>query len=426
MDNKLNENYTQTANSLMDGIQVGDSYGQNLWSLSLTLSHNSSNNSDTLYNSHNGNHSYDNTVFDGNTSAEESMHRLFNITQTTPIEYAMVMYGYIMPFLLFMTLVANLLIVLVLAQKHMRTPTNLVLLSMAVADMLTLVFPSPWYFYMYTLGYHSELLHPPAACYAYSSMIEVIPMFFHTASIWLTILLAGQRYIYICHPVLAKTWCTIPRVSRAIITIFILAISAQFGRFLDSQYESIEFESNGVHHKACQQVMAEWVVNIQNYYFPLYFGFRIIFVNMGPCLALVVLNVFLFMALKRAQRKRKKLFADKRNTESKNIRDSNSTTYMLIVVVTVFLMVEFPMAVATLIHVLANTAIIPFPEENFKYLKITVLITNFIIMLSFPLNFAIYCGMSRQFRETFSQLFIKKLRDQVQGSKSAVTTATNL
>ncbi|CAG2169879.1 unnamed protein product [Oppiella nova] len=421
MDHKTIENFTQTTN-LMDGTQVvGDSYGPNLWSLSLTLSHNSSNS--TPYNESHFGDDYNLTT---NVSIPEPMQRVFNITQTTPIEYAMVMYGYIMPFLLIMTLVANILIVLVLAQKHMRTPTNIVLLSMAVADMLTLVFPSPWYFYMYTLGYHTELLYPPVACYAYSQMIEVIPMFFHTASIWLTILLAGQRYIYICHPVLAKTWCTIPRVSRAIITIFIMSFSAQFSRFFDSFYKSVEFESNGVTCMGCQQLMADWVENYQNFYFPLYFGFRIIFVNMGPCLALVVLNVFLFMALRRAQRKRKKLFQDKRNTESKNIRDSNSTTYMLMVVVTVFLMVEIPMAVATLIHVLANTAIIPFPDENFKYLKITILITNFIIMLSFPLNFAIYCGMSRQFRETFSQLFIKKLRDQVQGSKSAVTTATNL
>jgi hypothetical protein len=90
-------------------------------------------------------------------------------------------------------------------------------------------------------------------------------------------------------------------------------------------------------------------------------------------------------------------------------------------------MVEIPMAIATLIHVLANMSIIPFANESYKYLKITVLITNFIIMLSFPLNFAIYCGMSRQFRQTFKQLFIKNNSDQVQASKySAVTTATNL
>jgi hypothetical protein len=87
---------------------------------------------------------------------------------------------------------------------------------------------------------------------------------------------------------------------------------------------------------------------------------------------------------------------------------------MLIVVVTVFLMVEIPMAVATLIHVLASMSIIPFAQEGYKYLKITILISNFIIMLSFPLNFAIYCGMSRQFRVTFNELFVKKVSNNGQ------------
>jgi hypothetical protein len=108
---------------------------------------------------------------------------------------------------------------------------------------------------------------------------------------------------------------------------------------------------------------------------------------------------------------------------------------MLIVVVTVFLMVEIPMACATLIHMLANMSLIPFVDEYYKYLKITILLTNFIIMLSFPLNFAIYCGMSQQFRHTFKQLFTKCRHDNTNNDQvmigcsakySAVTTATNL
>lgn len=118
---------------------------------------------------------------------------LMNITRDMPFEYAVVMFGYIMPFLLVITIVANILIVVVLAQRHMRTPTNLVLLAMAIADLLTLLFPAPWYFYMYTLNNHWKVLYPVSACYAYYYMIEVIPAFFHTASIWLTLLLAGQR-----------------------------------------------------------------------------------------------------------------------------------------------------------------------------------------------------------------------------------------
>ena len=120
---------------------------------------------------------------------------LLNVTRDMPIEYAGVMFGYIMPFLLVITIVANILIVLVLSQRHMRTPTNILLLSMAIADLLTLLFPAPWYFYMYTLNYHEQLLYPTSACYAYYYMIEVIPAFFHTASIWFTLLLAGQRYV---------------------------------------------------------------------------------------------------------------------------------------------------------------------------------------------------------------------------------------
>ena len=42
--------------------------------------------------------------------------------------YAQAMYGYIMPFLLVITIIANTLIVVVLSKRHMRTPTNFVLM----------------------------------------------------------------------------------------------------------------------------------------------------------------------------------------------------------------------------------------------------------------------------------------------------------
>lgn len=87
---------------------------------------------------------------------------------------------------------------------------------------------------------------------------------------------------------------------------------------------------------------------------------------------------------------------------------SNSTTYMLIVLVSVFLSVEIPMAIVTLLHVLININILKLEEAVYldvvQKIRITIIITNFVIMLSFPLNFAIYCGMSAQFRNTFNSL----------------------
>lgn len=212
-----------------------------------------------------------------------------------------------------------------------------------------------------------------------------------------------------------------------------------------------------------------------NYYI-CYYGFRILFVHIGPCVSLVVLNVLLFRALHRTQITRQRLFdysrtslnasnsfasqpqpqaSNPRGTSSvsanndpyrrstlpsecsesypppaeitENLlyadplvaalthqgsgavsrRDSNSTTIMLIVIVSVFLLLEIPITFTTILHLIQNTLLVTLLDYNI--LNTIILVTNFFIILSYPINFAIYCGMSRQFRQTFSQLFIHRL-----------------
>ena len=88
--------------------------------------------------------------------------------------------------------------------------------------------------------------------------------------------------------------------------------------------------------------------------------FRVLFVHMLPCLALVILNILLFRAMREADRKRERLLKTRmvstttahsgNNTststnavksvggeskETKRIRDTNNTTMMLVVVITV-------------------------------------------------------------------------------------------
>jgi len=154
----------------------------------------------------------------------------------------------------------------------------------------------------------------------------------------------------------------------------------------------------------------------------------------GPCAALVILNVLLFRALKEAQRKREKLFAENRKSESRKLRESNSTIIMLIVVVTVFLCVEIPVAIATLVHVLFNTVFSYMIDENnsefYPRLNLVVLFTSSLVILSYPVHFGIYCGMSKQFRQTFMDLFVSRFTGNRSTNNinnySAVTTATNL
>src|SRR5207253_451760 len=49
------------------------------------------------------------------------------------------------------------------------------------------------------------------------------------------------------------------------------------------------------------------------------------------------------------------------------------------------------------------------------------LLVNLCIMLSYPINFFIYCGMSRQFRETFKGLFGLGTASAAVGSQSMMT-----
>lgn len=163
---------------------------------------------------------------------------------------------------------------------------------------------------------------------------------------------------------------------------------------------------NGKKEYVCAPRTAAWIVDndMEDLYYYMYFCFRIIFVHSVPCGILLVLNVLLTRALRRAQKRRDILLSTNNQTkECRKLRDSNCTTMMLIVVVSVFLCVEVPLAVVTTLHVLnqASGDLI-----DYKVANTLVLLTNFFIILSYPINFAIYCGMSRQFRETFKELFI--------------------
>ncbi|XP_072375653.1 sex peptide receptor [Diabrotica undecimpunctata] len=340
-----------------------------------------------------------------------------NITLEMPITYATPLYGYLMPILLVVTMVANTLIVIVLSKRHMRTPTNVVLMAMALCDMFTLLVPSPWLIYMYTLGNHYKPLFPASLCYSWNLMHEIIPCIFHTSSIWLTLGLAIQRYIYVCHAPLARKFCTLPKVYKSVAGVLIVAALHQVLRLFDTEYATIDIPWENTTTPICIRRRAEWVNEYLNEdaYFVTYFMFRILFVHLLPCISLVILNLLLFRALRDAQKRRDILLSSKKGqkNECKKLRDSNCTTLMLIVVVTVFLVVEIPLVVVTILHIISSTLC---EFLDYEVANTLILFTNFFIILSYPINFAIYCGMSRQFRETFKELFIKDAANARNGS----------
>ena len=68
-----------------------------------------------------------------------------------PVQFVKPVYGYIMPVLVVITSIANILIIGILSRKKMASPTNTILLGIAVCDLCTITFPAPWFIYTYTM-----------------------------------------------------------------------------------------------------------------------------------------------------------------------------------------------------------------------------------------------------------------------------------
>merc|ERR1712045_420320 len=87
-------------------------------------------------------------------------------TYMGPMQFVFPLLGVIMPILAVITLVSN-TIIIILSRPGMQSPTNIVLLSMAVCDLCTILTPTPWYVFLYSLGSHEDCSWSAISCYLY-------------------------------------------------------------------------------------------------------------------------------------------------------------------------------------------------------------------------------------------------------------------
>lgn len=315
--------------------------------------------------------------------------------------YKLAVYGYVMPGLVFLTVITNCLVCAVLLRRSMRTPTNVLLVAMAISDMLTGLSTMPAFIKFFTLGAYVDYM-PYDWCLVYNWFTDYIPTVFHTTSIWLTVTLAAQRYLYVCHSIIAKRFCTVNNIVKVIVGVYVAALLSQLTRFVEMRAERLELKSYVNPNTTiigCQLDFAAFFEAHQHAIFNVYFWFRVVFVHFIPCSALVLLNAALSCAMQRAKRRRQQLLKLNRRQECLRLQESNSTTLMLVVVVSLFLLVELPVGVHMSVVIVENTANTPLVDEDTN--TRLQLFLNLVILLSYPLNFFIYCAMSRRFRTEF-------------------------
>lgn len=277
--------------------------------------------------------------------------------------------------------IANVLNICVLTTKEMRWPTNFILTGLAVADLLVMLDYIPYAIHVY----FDPLSRYSANYFIYSWAIY---MFFHALfaqvchfiSCCLTLILAVWRYIAITHPQNNYTWCSAERTKLAITLAYVICPIMCFPLYI-SLY--IKVESKPVYNNGTlipNKVIKEHGSNFtdmfeyENIYYLNYreegiykilsFWVYGVVIKLVPCILLTILSKQLISALIAAQKRRYNLLSNKGGVQMEKLNGKTSaanqrllekeqqtdrTTRMLLAVLLLFLLTEFPQAILGLL-----------------------------------------------------------------------------
>lgn len=344
---------------------------------------------------------------------------LMVILNTKP--YQKIIFGYALPAVIAITTILNLFVFSILTKPSMKASINVILAAIAVSDSLTGLTALPYYIYFYSRDI-DQVYIPYQWCYIQKLTSGIFPTIFHTISVWLTVTLAVQRYIYLCHSLRAKRLCTVRRMKHAVAIISVSAFAFHSPRLFDSRFikVTLDVEDRPGYVDTCAEIQQPWAENYQHLYYPIYYWSRVILINLLPSVGLVILNMVLVYVMRSTNRKRRLLILQNRNNEWRRIQETNITTFMLTVVVSAFLLVETPLGVLTLLATVKSQYGLNILTDD----EITEMISvafNLVLLLSYPLNFFLYVSMSKKFRMELCRIFSNK--NKVNDSVGTIQTS---
>ncbi|XP_041369865.1 sex peptide receptor-like [Gigantopelta aegis] len=309
-------------------------------------------------------------------------------------------------------IIANIANVLVLTRKNMISPTNTILMWLAVADLLTMLSYLPFSIHFYILKI------PSFPTFTTMSFVWICFLMFHasfsiichTVAIWLTIALAIFRYIYICMPTKGAVYCNLHRARIAIFLVYLSMLLLCIPNIIINRFERISLEPlnlnmsmdvNSTNDTFFVHVYKPTLwsdTEVARVFRQINNWIQAIFIKLIPCAMLMTLTILLIHAMHKAHRKRMLLKSQGRKAESDKHGEHNRTTKMLLAVVVLFMITELPQGLLTLMNIFIRCFQDVVYNPLGDLLDIMALINN-------SVNFVLYCTMSKQFRDTFASVF---------------------
>ena len=298
-------------------------------------------------------------------------------------------HGYVSIAVCVFGVISNVMNIVVLTQKNMIMSTNVILTALAIADMLTMASYLPYALYFYCIAIPDWRYNHPYGWIVYLLFNTNFIITVHTIAMWLTVALAVFRYIVVCHHTLGPKLCNLQRAKLTILAVFLATCVFCIPNYV--MYTPVKLESSGGYWFKQNEFVSEFH-KVFNYWL---FG---VVLKVAPCVLLTVLSSLLIRAMRHADQKRRRLKSQGKRAESERTSEHNRTTAMLVAVVLCFVVAELPQGVL---------AFLSGVDTNI-FLNVYVPlgdIWDIIVLVNSAVNFILYCIMSRQFRNTFKDVF---------------------
>lgn len=293
----------------------------------------------------------------------------------------------------------NIINIIVLTRKPMRTPINCILTSLAVSDMATMVSYVPFAFHFYcqfsatSMSSQKNSIRWMTFLLVYLNLSATT----HTISIWLAVALAIFRHHHINSPARGSL-TRMRRLIRA--RLVVCAVVCTSVIVMIPSYLSHRLEKKDFHDNTTGYIFESWELNsgqtkpIKLIAFILYSSLA----KLVPCIMILIYGGLLFRTLSKTITTRRRLLEHGINISSQANINPSRTTIMLLIVIVLFLLTELPQAVLIMCCV--------FIDNFFENVYIPLGdVMDTLALINNSVNFVLYCTMSYEFRSTFVNLF---------------------
>lgn len=323
-----------------------------------------------------------------------------------------IIYGILVNLIGIFGIFGNAISMIILSRPQMKSSINYLLIGLARCDTMLIIISILIYgliaIYTYTglLFDYKFIVYPKIVRFLYP-----LSCMAHIATVYLTLTVTLERYIAVCHPLQARSFCTYGRARLAVAIILIFSFFYNLPKFWEIEYYP------ETHWKYNITIYCVYPADLRsnNLYITLYVHWMYFFIcYLFPFLALVIFNVAIYRRVRKANRDLQQL--------SRHQRREIGLATMLLCVVIVFLICN----ILPLVSNIHET----FLENPPVWLVQT---GNLLVTINSSINFIIYVIFGRKFKRIFLKLFCSsKLfgpgRDspEFHYDESIVTNMTNI